>query len=217
MPTVYLSSLPSSIISLPTAALQQILPKDSIPQMPSSTSNDVSLHNTSVEAVVGHNGTDEPEDEPRNAAKPGNGYGQLTVEQRYHDLQLAHKRLQDELKRLQHQDFNARNKDEGQSHHVVSAQFLDVFRQSTDWARDYFKIPFTSFRIAEYELFMKNLDGVLCGGCDWSRKKKMNVSHLVQAVVADVLARRILLPQFAGCPGSARHEFCQMYDVMLKG
>lgn len=140
------------------------------------------------------------------------------IEQKYHDLQLAHKRLQQELKQLQHEDFNnARNKNEGQSHHVVSAKFLDMFRMSTDWARDYFKIPFSAFRIEEHELFAKNLERVLCAGCEWPKKKKMNVSHLVQAVVAEILARRILLSQFVGCPTSAQHVLGQIYDAMLEG
>lgn len=182
--------------------------KDSIdlPQMPSSTSNGLSVHSASTEAVIG---TDE--DKIRNAANNS------TIEQKYYDLQIAYKHLEDELKRMQQEDFNARNNDEGQSHYVVSAQFVDVFRLSTDWARDYFKIPFSAFRIDEHELFMKNLDGVLCGGCHWPKKKKMNVSHLVQAIVAELLARRILLPQFSGCSESTRHEFGQIYDAMLKG
>lgn len=142
----------------------------------------------------------------------------VPIEQKYHDLQLAHKRLQQELKQLQYEDFNnARDKNEGQSHYVVSAQFLDMFRMSTDWARDYFNIPFSVFRIDEHELFAKNLERVLCAGCEWPKKKKMNVSHLVQAVVAEILARRILLSQFVGCPTPARHVLGQIYDAMLEG
>lgn len=141
----------------------------------------------------------------------------IAIEQMYHDLQLAHKQLQQELKRLQRSDFNTRAKAEGKSHHNVSAQFLDMFQLSTVWARDYFKIPFGVFRIDEHELFAASLDRVLCGGCKWPKKKKMNVSHLVQAVVADILARRILLLQFAGCSPSTRHVLGQIYDAMLKG
>lgn len=141
----------------------------------------------------------------------------ITIEQMYHDLQLAHKQLQQELKRLQYKDFNAHTKNDGPSHYNVSAQFLDMFRLSTAWARDYFKIPFGVFRIDEHELFAASLDRVLCGGCKWPKKKKMNVSHLVQAVVADILARRILLLQFVGCSPSTRQVLDQIYDAMLKG
>lgn len=164
--------------------------------MPNLTSNGASVHDTSVEAV---------DDKLRNAVKL------------YHDLLLAHKQLQQEMKQLQHKDFNARDKDEGQSHHAVSAQFLDTFQSSTDWARDYFKVPFSAFRIDEHKLFAENLDRVLCGRCRWANKKKMNVSHLVQAVVAEILARRIILAQFAGCPQSAKHVLGQIYDAKLKG
>lgn len=142
----------------------------------------------------------------------------IAIEQMYHDLQLAHKQLQQELKRLQHKDYNARARDEeGQSHYNVSGKFLDMFLLSQTWARDYFKIPFGVFRIDEHELFAASLDRVLCGGCKWPKKKKMNVSHLVQAVVADILARRILLLQFVGCSPSTRHVLDQIYDAMLKG
>lgn len=141
----------------------------------------------------------------------------IAIEQMYQDLQLAHKHLQQQLKRKQHEDFNAHAKDEGQSHQNVSDQFLDMFRLSTAWARDYFKIPFSEFRIDEHELFAASLERVLCGGCQWPKKKKMNVSHLVQAVVADILAQRILLLQFVGCSPSTRHVLGQIYDAMLKG
>lgn len=173
--------------------------------MPSLTSNGVSVPDR----------TDE--DQLRSAEKPRNNPSSPTIEQKYHDLELAHKRLQQEVKQLQLKDFKARDKDEGQSHHAVSAQFLDIFQLSTDWAREYFKVPFSAFRIDEHELFAKNLDRVLCGGCHWSKKKKTNVSHLVQAVVAELLARRILLSQFAGCSKSAEHVLGQIYNTMLKG
>lgn len=166
-------------------------------------------HDTSVGAV--------DEDKLRNAVKLQNNSSSPVFEQKYHDLLLVHKQLQQELKRLQLRDFNARDKDEGQSHHVVSEKFFDTFQLSTNWARDYFKVPFNAFQIGEHELFAENLNRVLCGGCQWLNKKRMNVSHLVQAVVAEVLTRRILLAQFAGCPQSVKHVLGQIYDAQLKG
>lgn len=153
-----------------------------------------------------------------------------SIEQQYQDLQLAHRNLQlehnslqqthnnlkSEFRRLQESEFKARKKDQSEPHDTVSQRFLDVFRMSTDWARDYFKINIGYFSLDDHELFKKHLDAV-CWGSDWTRKKELNVSHLVQAVVADVLARRILLSPFAGCPHSFSHEVGQLYEAMLKG
>lgn len=153
------------------------------------------------------------------------------IEQKYRDLQLAHSNLQlahnklqlthnslgSELRRLQELDFNARKKDQAEPHGTISQRFLDVFRMSTDWARDYFRIHINLFCLDDHELFKKHLSAVSWEGTDWTRRRELNVSHLVQAVVAEVLARRILLSPFAGCPKSFRHEFGQLYEVMLKG
>lgn len=153
-----------------------------------------------------------------------------SIEQQYQDLQLAHKNLQlehnglqqthnnlkSEFRRLQESDFKARKKDQSEPHDTVSKRFLDVFRMSTDWARDYFKINIGSFSLDDHELFKRHL-GAVSWSSDWTRKRELNVSHLVQAVVADVLARRILLSPFAGCPRSFSHEVGQLYEAMLKG
>lgn len=153
------------------------------------------------------------------------------IELKHQDLQLAHSNLQlahnklqlaynslgSELRRLQELDFNARKKDQAEPHGTTSQRFLNVFRMSTDWARDYFKIHINLFCLDDHELFKKHLTAVSWEGTDWTKKRELNVSHLVQAVVAEVLARRILLSPFAGCPSSFRHEFGQLYEVMLKG
>lgn len=154
----------------------------------------------------------------------------VSIEQQYHDLQVAHKNLQlehnglqqahnklkSEFRRLQESEFKARKKDQAEPHESVSQQFLDVFRISTGWARDYFKIDIRSFCVDDHELFKMHLSGVSWKS-DLTRKRELNVSHLVQAVVADVLARRILLSPFAGCPSSFTHEVGQLYEAMLKG
>lgn len=146
----------------------------------------------------------------------------VSIEQQYHDLQLAHKNLQlehnkleSEFRRLQESEFKARKKDQAEPHESVSQKFLDVFRISTDWARDYFRIDIRSFCVDDHELFKMHLDAVSWES-DLTRKRELNVSHLVQAVVADVLARRILLSPFAGCPRSFTHEVGQLYEAMLK-
>lgn len=154
-----------------------------------------------------------------------------SIEQKYHDLQLAHENLQlvhnklqlahkslgGELRRVQELDFKARKKYLAEPHGTVSQRFLDVFRMSTDWARDYFRININSFCLDDHELFKTHLGAVSWEGTDWTRKRELNVSHLVQAVVAEVLARRILLSSFAGCSSSFRHEFGQLYEEMRKG
>lgn len=128
-------------------------------------------------------------------------------------------RSQEELKRSQWEDVNSTytNYGDGESHITTSDRFFDVFQQSTAWARDYFKIPFHDFKIGNHKRFEKSLERVMCEGGSWANKKRMNVSHLVEAVVADLLVSRILQPQFAGCSESARHEFGRIFDVMLKG
>lgn len=154
----------------------------------------------------------------------------VPIEQQYYDLQLAHRNLQlehngllqthnklkSEFRRLQESEFKARKKDQAEPHESVSQQFLDVFRISTDWARDYFRIDIRSFCVDDHELFKMHL-GAVTWESDLTRKRELNVSHLVQAVVADVLARRILLSPFAGCPRSFAHEVGQLYEAMLKG
>lgn len=136
---------------------------------------------------------------------------------RFNDVQDDLRASREELKRLQEQDFIIRSQDGIESHDKVSQQFLNVFRMSTDWARDYFKIDCKSFCLDEHELFKQHLKGVLWDESTVIKKKKLNVRFLVQAVVADVIARRILLSPFGACASSIREDFSLFYEEMLKG
>lgn len=181
--------------------------------MPSSTTpNGLSSKGSGIKAVE-H--TESDGDPIQKLAKIEKQYA--STQKKYLDLLDDHKKLRDELKRLQEQDFRARKKDQSEPHDVVSRQFLDVFRMSTDWARDYFKINIKSFHLDEHELFKEHLEKVLWGDSGWAGKSRFNVSHLVQAVVAEVLARRILLLPFGACPPSFKHDFGQLYEGMLEG
>jgi len=79
------------------------------------------------------------------------------------------------------------------SHEVISSQFREIFRQCSDWAKDYFNIKIVDFDISKFPGLKKELEVVSWDNSDWSSKKLFKASPLVQAVLGNMVYTRIFL------------------------
>lgn len=142
----------------------------------------------------------------------------------YHKLETKVQKLEDklqtqrkELKRLQAADFASRKKTSVKSHDVISQSLDEIFSKSVDWSREYFKIDFRHFSIDEFPSLKKYMEWVSWEDSNWRAKKFLNVSHLVQAMIADLLATDILQWPFDGCEKGFLQHCGDLYEVMLNG
>lgn len=142
------------------------------------------------------------------------------LERKIQDLEEKVKKEED-LKQLQEQE-SAKDKDDDSKSLERIVQSLDaVFDSSIEWAREYFEIGVKGFKIDKFPQFKVEL-GWVTWNDSWRTKDHLNVSHLVQAVVADRLAMEFFWPgahgkPFQGCEEGFQKSCNEIFQVMLKG
>ena len=119
----------------------------------------------------------------------------------------------EELKQLQSQEYEKSRSAARESHEAISSQFREIFRQCADWARDNFNIKTVDFDISKFPEFKRELEEVSWDNSDWNSKKLFKVSHLVQAVLGNMICDRIFSSPFSGTPLDFYRQFQDMYDM----
>jgi hypothetical protein len=137
--------------------------------------------------------------------KHNRGFGEWVVE------------LQQTLIAMRAREHTATKQQDIEPHEAISAQFESVFQRCEDWARRYFRIEIRDFPVEEFPLFAREVKLVLWKGVNWKYKKCFRVSHLVQAVLGNLLVRKIFECPFLGCVSDFRREFRNLYEIKLKG
>ena len=140
-----------------------------------------------------------------------------TVKRKNEELRSWVTKLEHDLREVQEREYAAAKLQDIESHEVVSAQFENLFRRCESWARRYFKLGVKDFRIEEFPLFAYELELVSWSDTNWKDKKYFKLSHLVQAVLGNILARKIFECPFAGCSRDFRREFRGLYEAKLRG
>ena len=125
--------------------------------------------------------------------------------------------LERDLREVQEREYAATKQENIESHDVVSARFENLFRRCESWARRYFKLSVGDFRTEEFPHFAHELDLVSWSDTNWKGKKYFKLSHLVQAVLGNILARKVFKCPFAGCAREFRREFLDLFEVKLRG
>ena len=125
--------------------------------------------------------------------------------------------LEQDLREVQEREYAATKQENIESHEVVSARFENLFRRCESWARRYFKLGVKDFRIEEFPPFAQELELVLWSDTNWKDKKYFKLSHLVQAVLGNILVRKVFECPFAGCSRDFRREFLDLFEVKLRG
>ncbi|PWW74263.1 hypothetical protein C7212DRAFT_365280 [Tuber magnatum] len=119
----------------------------------------------------------------------------------------------EELKKIQTQEYQKTRGVLRESHEAISSQFREIFRQCSDWAKDYFKIKMADFDIRKFPDFKKELEEVSWGSSDWGSKVHFKASHLVQAVLGNMICKRIFSSPFRGTPPEFYQQFQDMYEI----
>ncbi|PUU75809.1 hypothetical protein B9Z19DRAFT_1130733 [Tuber borchii] len=130
---------------------------------------------------------------------------QLEESERIRDAQMG------ELKRFQTQEYERSRGIARESHEAISSQFQEIFRRCSDWARDYFNIKIVDFHISKFPEFKRELEEVSWDNSDWSSKELFKASHLVQAVLGNMICREIFSSPFWGTPLDFHRQFEDMY------
>ena len=119
----------------------------------------------------------------------------------------------EELKQFQTQEYEKTRGVARESHEAISSQFQEIFRQCAGWARDYFNIKIVDFDISKFPGFGKELEEVSWDNSDWGSKKLFKASHLVQAVLGNMICDRIFFSPFYGTPIDFYRQFQDMYEM----
>ncbi|KAG0124761.1 hypothetical protein HOY82DRAFT_673416 [Tuber indicum] len=119
----------------------------------------------------------------------------------------------EELRQLQAQDYERSKGATGELHEAISSQFRKIFAQCSRWARDYFNIKMVDFDISKFPEFKRELEEVSWSNSDWGSKVLFNASHLVQAVLGNMICDQIFSSPFSGTPQGFRQEFQDMYEI----
>jgi len=119
----------------------------------------------------------------------------------------------EELKQLQSHEYEKTKSAARESHEAISSQFREIFRQCSDWAKDYFNIKIVDFDISKFPGFGKELEEVSWGNSDWDSKELFKASHLVQAVLGNMICGRIFSSPFSETPLDFSRQFQDMYDM----
>jgi len=119
----------------------------------------------------------------------------------------------EELRKFQTQEYEKTKSAARESHEAISSQFREIFRQCSDWARDYFNIKIAEFDISKFPEFRKELEEVSWDNSDWGSKELFKASHLVQAVLGNMICRQIFLSPFSGTPPNFYRQFQDMYQI----
>ena len=149
-------------------------------------------------------------------ARELNGENEI-VKRKNEELRSWVTKLEHDLREVQEREYAAAKQQDIESHEVVSAQFEKLFRRCESWARRYFKLGVGDFRIAEFPPFAHELDLVSWSDTNWKGKKYFKLSHLVQAVLGNILVRKVFECPFAGCSRDFRREFRGLYEFKLRG
>ena len=113
--------------------------------------------------------------------------------------------------------YAATKKQDIESDEVVSAQFGNLFRRCRRWTWKYFKLSAADFRIEDFPLFARELELVSWVDTNWKDKKYIQVRHLVEAVLGNILVGMVFKCPFAGCARDFRHEFLDLFETKLRG
>ncbi|KAG0633162.1 hypothetical protein HOY80DRAFT_913843 [Tuber brumale] len=119
----------------------------------------------------------------------------------------------EELRQFQTQEYEKTKGVAREPHEAISSQFREVFRQCSDWARDYFKIKMADFDIRKFPEFKRELEEVSWGDSDWGSKELFKASHLVQAVLGNMICDQIFSSPFSGTPPDFYQHFQDMYEI----
>ncbi|KAH0614800.1 uncharacterized protein H6S33_000436 [Morchella sextelata] len=141
------------------------------------------------------------------------------LERKIQDLEKKVKKEED-LKQLQEQESTKGKDDDSKSLERIVQSLDAVFDSSIEWAREYFEIDVKGFKIDKFPQFKVEL-GWVTWNDSWRTKDHLNVSHLVQAVVADRLAMEFFWPgahgkPFQGCEEGFQKSCNEIFQVMLK-
>jgi len=80
--------------------------------------------------------------------------GVLEESERIRDAQT------EELKQFQTQEYEKTNRAQREQQEAISSQFREIFRQCSDWAKDYFNIKILDFDMSKFPEFRKELEVV---------------------------------------------------------
>jgi len=119
----------------------------------------------------------------------------------------------EELKQFQTQEHEKTRGVARESHEAISSQFQEIFRQCADWTRDYFNIRIVDFDISKFPEFKRELEEVSWNNSDWGSKELLKASHLVQAVLGNMICGRIFSYPFSGTPPNFYRQFQHMYEM----
>ncbi|CUS11600.1 unnamed protein product [Tuber aestivum] len=119
----------------------------------------------------------------------------------------------EELKNIQAQEYQKSKGVPRESHEAISSQFREIFRQCADWARDYFKIKMADFDVRGFPEFERELEEVSWSSSDWGNKVHFKASHLVQAVLGNMICEKILASPFYGTPQDFQELFQNLYKI----
>ena len=126
--------------------------------------------------------------------------------------------LEQDLRGVQEREYTKTKRKQGaESHEVVSAQFGGLFRRCESWARKYFKLGIEGFEVEIFPPFARELELVSWSETNWKAKKHFKVSHLVQAVLGNILARAVFECPFAGCTWGFHEEFRALFEAKIRG
>jgi len=133
--------------------------------------------------------------------------GKLEESERIRDEQT------EELKKIQTREYETTRSAARESHEAISSQFREISRQCSDWAKDYFNIKIADFDLSKFPEFRKELEEVSWDNSDWGSKKLFKASHLVQAVLGNMICGRIFSSPFSGTPPEFYRQFQDMYEM----
>ena len=132
---------------------------------------------------------------------------ELEESERIQDAQM------EELKRFQTQEYEKIRGTARELHEDISSQFREIFRQYSDWAKNYFNIKIVDFDISKFPGIGKELEEVSWDNSDWGSKKLFKASHLVQAVLGNMICDRIFSSPISGTPPNFYPQFQDMYKL----
>ena len=102
-------------------------------------------------------------------------------------------------------------------HEHISYEFQHIYYLGSDWAKNFFTIQIRDFDISRFPAFGEQLKEVSWDNSDWGGMQHFNASHLVQAVLGNMICQGIFLSPFSGTPPAFRRAYQPMYDKMCAG
>ncbi|RPB00763.1 hypothetical protein L873DRAFT_1678963 [Choiromyces venosus 120613-1] len=136
-----------------------------------------------------------------------NLYDELCESERLRNAQT------EELKQFQTQEYERTRSVVRESHEAISSQFQEMSQKCSNWARDYFKIKMIHFDVKKFPEFEEQLKLVSWDKSNWDSKALFNASHLVQAVLGNMVYDFMFSSPFCGTEGRFHDQFQDMYKI----